>query len=269
MTEPRPYDQIEEELGHILDESLDPRGPEQLYEIVGSLALVPDSRVLDLGCGRGTHALALARRFGMAVLGVDPDRAALTEARDRLEAACRTEPELASRVRFTRGSAEAVPAEDGAVDVVWCRDVLCLVADLERAYSECARVLRPGGHAVVYQMFATDRLERREAAELYRALDCVATSMRPDRTEQAIAAAGLRIDDCVVLGSEWGEHVEERTNKAGRLLLHASRLLRAPERYAERFGPRNVEIGLGDCLWHVYRLLGKLSGRVYLLRKPG
>jgi SAM-dependent methyltransferase len=254
--EEQPFDDVEEELGLLLDESLGPRGPEQLYEIAGRLDLPPAPRVLDLGCGRGDHALELARRFQATVLGVDPDRAVLSEARDRLEEAARAEPALADRVRFTRGSAEVVPVEDGAMDLVWCRDVLSLVADLARAYHECARVLRSGGRAVVYQTFATERLEPREAGELFRALDC------------AIDLAGLRIEDRVVLGGEWGEHIEERSHKAGRLLLHASRLLRDPDRYAERFGRRNVEIKFGDCLWHVYRLLGKLSGRIYVLEKP-
>lgn len=266
--EEQPFDDVEEELGLFLDESLGPRGPEQLYEIVGGLGLPPAPQVLDLGCGRGDHALELARRFQAAVLGVDPDRAVLSEARDRLEEAARAEPALADRVRFTRGSAEVVPVEDGAMDLVWCRDVLSLVADLARAYHECARVLRPGGRAVVYQTFATERLEPREAGELFRALDCVGSSMDPSGTERAIELAGLRIEDRVVLGGEWGEHIEEQSHKAGRLLLHASRLLRDPDPYVERFGRRNVEIKLGDCLWHVYRLLGKLSGRIYVLEKP-
>lgn len=25
---------------------------------------------------------------------------------------------------------------------------------------------------------------------------------------------------------------------------------------------------LGDCLWHIYRMIGKLSGRVYMLSAP-
>jgi hypothetical protein len=32
--------------------------------------------------------------------------------------------------------------------------------------------------------------------------------------------------------------------------------------------PRQHDIALGDCLWHVYRLIGKLSDRIYLLSKP-
>jgi hypothetical protein len=126
-------------------------------------------------------------------------------------------------------------------------------------------VLRDGGRVVVYQMFATDRLEPREAAEIYGPLDCVASSMLPERTERAIGSAGLQVEDCIVLGSEWGEFFEEASGKAGRLLLHAGRLLRSPDMYIRRFGSNNYEVKLADCLWHVYRLVGKLSSRIYVL----
>jgi hypothetical protein len=36
----------------------------------------------------------------------------------------------------------------------------------------------------------------------------------------------------------------------------------------ERFGRENYDIALGDRLWHVYHLIGKLSDRVYLLSSP-
>jgi ubiquinone/menaquinone biosynthesis C-methylase UbiE len=49
-----------------------------------------------------------------------------------------------------------LPVEDRTADLVWCRDVLVHVADLERAYHEFHRVLRDGGRTLVYQMFATD-----------------------------------------------------------------------------------------------------------------
>jgi hypothetical protein len=29
------------------------------------------------------------------------------------------------------------------------------------------------------------------------------------------------------------------------------------------------DIKLGDCLWHIYRMIGKLSSRIYLLSAPG
>jgi hypothetical protein len=61
---------------------------------------------------------------------------------------------------------------------------------------------------------------------------------------------------------------EEHSGKVGRKLLHAARLLRDPERYRAQFGEAAYEIMLGDCLWHVYAMLGKLERRVYVLTRP-
>lgn len=60
--------------------------------------------------------------------------------------------------------------------------------------------------------------------------------------------------------------MQEDTGEPGRRLLHAARLLRDPERYIAKFGRSAYDIMLGDCLWHVYRMIGKLSARVYLLK---
>ena len=40
----------------------------------------------------------------------------------------------------------------------------------------------------------------------------------------------------------------------------AARLLRDPDRYVAEFGEANYQVMLGDCLWHVYRMIGKLTG---------
>jgi hypothetical protein len=99
-------------------------------------------------------------------------------------------------------------------------------------------------------------------------MGCSAVAMRPDGTEAAISGAGLRIDRRVILGTEWGEHAYEHAPHPGRHRLHAARLIRAPDRYVARFGRENYDIKLGDCLWHIYRMIGKLSSRGYLLSAP-
>jgi SAM-dependent methyltransferase len=245
------FPRIEEAFRAALDESLQPRGPELLYELVEGLGLPEGSLAVDVGCGDGRHSHRLAERFGFSVVGIDPFPPG----------------DAATKVRFLRGSAEALPVEDGTADLVWCRDVLVHVADLDRAYAELHRVLRDGGHALVYQPFATDRLESREAEWLWQALDVVSSSADPARTEAAIAAAGLRVDEQIDLGSEWSEWSEEQSGAVGRKLLHAARLLRDPERYRNRFGDAAYEIMLGDCLWHVYSMIGKLERRVYVLAR--
>jgi SAM-dependent methyltransferase len=257
-----PFEEIEEAFNRALDESLEPRGPGLMFDYVESLHLAAGSSALDVGCGAGRHSIELARRFGLRVLGLDPVPAHLAEARAGLE-----KSGLSRNVRFAGGAVEDIPAPDEAFDLVWCRDVLSLVDDLDRAYQEIHRVLRPGGKALVYVMTATPRLEPGEARTVFGPLAVVDASMRPARIESAIRQSGLLLDRCEVLGTEWGEYDQEHTGKPGRNLLHMGRLLRQRERYVERFGEEYYEVKVADCLWHVYRLIGKLSSRLYALSK--
>lgn len=250
------YDQIEEEFNRVLDESLDPRGPGMLYDVVAELGL-PGANVVDVGCGAGRHSFELATRFGFHVLGIDP-------VLRRVELDGNTGE---GRVRFQRGTADSLPVDDSTVDLAWCRDVVSLVPDLPGVFREFARVLKPGAHAVVYQMFATERLSPAEAEWFLPTMGCLPENVAASSFEGSIAAGGLRVERCIVVGSEWGEFDEETTGKPGRKLLHAARLLREPQRYIERFGQANYDIALGDAFWHVYRLLGKMDGRIYVLAK--
>jgi SAM-dependent methyltransferase len=251
------FPRIEGEFLAALDESLHPRGPDLLYDLVRDMELPKGAVTVDVGCGEGRHSIRLAEQFDFSVIGVDP---------------LPRHVELASAaagpgVELRLGTAEALPLEDASVDLVWCRDVLELVADLDRAYAEFERVLRANGRALVYQMFAGDRLEPREGEWLWSTMGCAPASADPARTDAVIAGSGLRLDECIVLGTEWGEWAQEQSGAVGRRLLHASRLLRDPQRYIERFGGAAYEVMLGDCLWHVYAMIGKLERRVYLLSK--
>jgi SAM-dependent methyltransferase len=262
------YPQVEEQFQAALEESLHPRGPELLYDLVRGFGLAAGSRVIDVGCGEGRHSMRLAERFGFSVRGVDPVQRHIDIAGDELRAVGTTRHELQQQVSFVLGTAEQLPADDASVDLIWCRDVLVHVTDLDRAYTEFHRVLRPGGRALVYQMFGTHRLEPREARWLFTTAGVVPSSADLHRTEQAITAAGLRIDDCLELGTEWGEYAEENHGTTRRKLLHAARLLRDPQRYTAPYGKFAYDIALGDCLWHIYRMIGKLSPRIYLLSRP-
>ena len=255
------FDRIEEQFNDALDASLGPVGPDALYRYVAEMGFPAGATAIDVGCGRGEHTLQLSRRFGLHVTGIDPTAR-------RMEVA-RGEAQAADHVQFASGSAESLPIADRSVDLIWCRDVLCLVEDLDRAYAEFRRVLKPNGRALIYQMYATDRLEQREAEFLLPVMGCSPAAMRPENTDAAVDRAGLHIDRCVVLGTDWGEYAQEHATAPGRHLLHAARLIRDPARYVARFGEENYDIKLGDCLWHIYRMIGKLSGRVYLLSPAG
>jgi ubiquinone/menaquinone biosynthesis C-methylase UbiE len=112
-------------------------------------------RVLDVGTGDGTSALAAASR-GAVVTGLDVDPAMLDAARARAERRGLT-------ISLRTGRAEALPFDDGSFDVVLAVTVLCFVSDAPTAVGEMARVLAPGGRLVLGELgrFSIWAAERR------------------------------------------------------------------------------------------------------------
>jgi uncharacterized protein len=104
------------------------------------LALTPDARVLELGCGPGYFSVELARRVpdGMLCL-FDFQREMLQMALDRLAAAgVRT-------ASGTQGDALALPFAGASFDAVLLVTVLGEVGDPAGCLREVHRTLRPGG----------------------------------------------------------------------------------------------------------------------------
>lgn len=258
------YPRVESGFATRLDESLAPRDPSVLLQVVRELDLPPDSRVVDVGCGEGAHAFRLATHFGFRVLGIDPVQRHLDLAR---EARREVVPDIASRVSFERGSATRVPVRDSSLDLVWCRDVMVHVDHPADAFHEFARVLRPGAYVVSYQVVATDLLAADEADWLFDVMGVVPEAADPRVLDDAIADSGLEVVDTIDLSSEWGEWSQEQEGRGGRALLHLARLLREPERYRAEFGEAAYDVMLGDCRWHVYRMMGKLAGRIDVLQR--
>ena len=108
------------------------------------LQLCPTSRVIDIGCGHGRHALALAR-CGADVVGLDFSVALLNRAR-RLAA------ELQTQVRWVRGDMRRLPFRSECVSAAILIDAFGFFdseADHEAVLREAARVLTTGGRLVL------------------------------------------------------------------------------------------------------------------------
>ena len=111
-----------------------------------------DKTVLDLGCGGGFMAEALARA-GARVVGVDPSAPAVEAAQEH----ARNE---GLRIDYRVGSGERIPIEDASADCVVCVDVLEHVESVDRVLDEIRRVLKPGG------IFLFDTINRTPLATL-------------------------------------------------------------------------------------------------------
>jgi 2-polyprenyl-6-hydroxyphenyl methylase/3-demethylubiquinone-9 3-methyltransferase len=102
-------------------------------------ATLAGKRVLDVGCGGGILAEAMARR-GATVVGIDLSEKALKVAELHLHE---------SRLQITY---EKVSAEDyaernaGRFDAVTCMELLEHVPEPASMVAACARLVRPGGH---------------------------------------------------------------------------------------------------------------------------
>ncbi len=106
---------------------------------IHSLVPLPGQRVLDVGCGGGILADAMARQ-GAEVLGIDLAEKSLRVAQlHALEA-------QTPRVQYREVSAEALAEEQpGSFDIVTCMEMLEHVPDPGSVVRACAQLVKPGG----------------------------------------------------------------------------------------------------------------------------
>jgi demethylmenaquinone methyltransferase / 2-methoxy-6-polyprenyl-1,4-benzoquinol methylase len=119
--------------------------------------LRPGMKVIDVAVGTGLvarEALAITGDFG-AVIGVDVSEAMLAIARRKLG------------IPLIQGTAEALPVSDEAADFVTMGYAARHVADLEVAFREALRVLRPNGTLLLLEISTPRRRLTRMLASTY------------------------------------------------------------------------------------------------------
>jgi len=93
--------------------------------------------LLDVGCAKGRYVAALSRA-GARVIGID-------RTWNLLRAASTSQPEHA----FVLSTATRLPFADSSFDGLLCVEVIELIEETDRAFTEMARVLKPGGRAII------------------------------------------------------------------------------------------------------------------------
>ena len=130
---PARYDRV----GAVMSLGQDPRWRRALVDAIDP---APGMRILDVATGTGMVAFALAAR-GAEVLGLDQSESMLGGAQARLQRM----PDLAGRLSFLLGQAEALPFADGEFDALSFTYLLRYVDDRAATMRELSRVVTPGG----------------------------------------------------------------------------------------------------------------------------
>jgi ArsR family transcriptional regulator len=123
----------------------------ELLPLVGLLD--PSWVVADLGCGTG-HLTQMVAPFVRQVIAVDASAAMLRSAKARIGDM--------PNVTIRRGDLEALPIDDGAVDLACLMLVLPYVAEPAAVIAEAARALKPGGRLLVSDLMPHERSEYRQ-----------------------------------------------------------------------------------------------------------
>jgi SAM-dependent methyltransferase len=134
---------------------VDPRFATVVENVLTRGELKPGDRVLDLGTGTGSVAIAAAGLVGPAgkvtAVDISPDMLALT--RRRIVESGRRNVDL------REGRAEQLPVDDGSFDVLLASLSLMYAIDRAAAAREIRRVLRLGGRVVASVWAAAERCD--------------------------------------------------------------------------------------------------------------
>jgi len=143
-TAPSAQEQFDEEGASTLAAIyLTPDVAAQRAKVLALLAPKTGERALDIGCGPGLTTEALAQAVGPHgyVLGVDIAPPMLAMAKRR----CAVLPQ----VEFGMADVTRLPYQDASFDIALASQVYEYVEDVDHALKELARVIRPGGRAVL------------------------------------------------------------------------------------------------------------------------
>ena len=155
--------------------------PEAMARLFRAAMVGPETRVLDVACGPGIVACAVAR-YAARVTGIDLTPAMIAQARKRQDR------EGLMNVEWRVGDATGLPFTDRTFDVVLTRYSFHHMTEPVLALGEMRRVCRPGGRLVV-----TDATPSAEAQARYNRLE---------RLRDPSHTSALTLDQLRALGRE-------------------------------------------------------------------
>lgn len=162
----------------------------EVLRVLRAAHIGPHSRVLDLGCGKGAVARALAKHTGARVVGIDGLGAFVDHASERARA-----QGLDGLCRFEQGDVRSAVRHERGYDLVMMLGLGPLFGDARQTVATLRRCARPGGNILLDDAYVRDGHAAR------RGWDCDDRTGLVDKLE----SHGDRVLDELVIDSEADE----------------------------------------------------------------
>ena len=167
---------------------------EQRSRTRAALAIRPGERGLDIGCGPGFLLCEMAEQADTRLQGIDASADMVAAARRRIDG-----KNLSGKIDVAVGDAAHLDLPSSSFDFAVAVQVYLYVKEIERALSEAARVLKPGGRLVVVDTdwdscvwLTSDRERHRRMIDAWARQ--FAQPHLPPVLPRLLAAAGLEVE---------------------------------------------------------------------------
>ncbi|TLS38220.1 class I SAM-dependent methyltransferase [Pseudalkalibacillus caeni] len=137
-----------------------PGGMPLTIELLQTITIKPEHRLLDVGCGTGQTSAFIKKTYGSNVTALDIHPGMIEKARARFY-----HEQL--DIALVQGNAEQLPFNDNSFDILLIESVTVFTT-IKKSINEYARVLKPGGILLNLEMTANDWFSAAELAEIQR-----------------------------------------------------------------------------------------------------
>ncbi len=149
--------------------------------------------VLDIGSGGGIDCFEASRLVGPTgqVIGIDMTDTMLEIARKNAAVVAMNLGYPASNVEFRKGLADAIPVEDGTIDLIISNCVINLAPDKRKVFREMYRVAKPGGRFTISDIVSDQTVPQYLVHDTQKWGDCLSGALTLTAYMNGMTAAGF------------------------------------------------------------------------------